>query len=68
MGFLRWLRTVASTPDYVRNMTPEERAERRRRDANLNMFGIQIFDMPTARPYKAPKPVERRDDDSPEKA
>ena len=57
-GFRRWLRLTTSTPDYVRNMTPEELAERRRRSANQNMFGIQIFDPPNPRPYKAPKPRE----------
>lgn len=66
-GFLGWLRSVTSTPDYLRNMTPEERGERRRQDANRNMFAIQIFDMPKARPYKAPKSLDRRDDEPPAK-
>jgi hypothetical protein len=56
-----------STPDYVRNVTPEERAERRRQDANRNMFAIQMFDMPKPRPYKAPKPPDRQDREPPEK-
>jgi hypothetical protein len=55
-GFLRGLRAIGSKPDYLRNMTPEELAERRRRSANQNMFGIQIFDPPKPHPYKAPKP------------
>lgn len=63
-GFLQWLRPDFSgrrQPGSVRNMTPEELAERRRRSANMNMFGIQIFDLPPSRPYKAPWPDEDED-------
>jgi hypothetical protein len=62
-SFLGWLRPVMSKPGYLQNMTPEERAERRRQDANRNMFAIQMFDMPKPRPYKAPWP--RGDDGKP---
>jgi hypothetical protein len=54
-GFLQSLRAIGSKPDYLKNMTPEELAERRRRRANQNWFGIQIFDPPKPRSYKAPK-------------
>jgi len=53
-ALLRWLRPDFSGPDYLKDMTPEELEERRRRSANRNMFGIQMFDMPKPRPYKAP--------------
>ena len=53
-ALLRWLRPDFSRPDYLKDMTPEEVEERRRRSANRNMFGIQMFDMPKPRPYKAP--------------
>jgi hypothetical protein len=61
-GFLRGVRAVASKPDYLKNITPEELAERRRQSANRNMFGIQILDPPKPHPYKAPK--SHRDSDS----
>ena len=67
MGFLRWLRSSVSTPDYVRAMTPEERAERRRRDANRNMFAVQMFDLPKAQPRKAPELPAKSDGDPPAK-
>jgi hypothetical protein len=56
-GFLRWLRpdfSAVRQPTYLKDLTPEERAERRRRSANLNWFGIQMFDPPPAHPHKAP--------------
>jgi hypothetical protein len=60
MGFLTWLRSVTSEPEYLRAMTPEERAERRRQDANRNMFAVQMFDMP--------KPPAKHDGEPPAKS
>ncbi|MHB8241091.1 MAG: hypothetical protein ACYDHN_03780 [Solirubrobacteraceae bacterium] len=64
-GFLRWLRPELSSnrrPDAVQSMTPEELTQRRRRSANRNMFGVQIFDPPPPRPYRDPWSDEDRDD------
>lgn len=53
-SILRALRLVISKPERLQELTPEELAERRRRSANRNWFGIQIFDPPKPRAYKAP--------------
>jgi hypothetical protein len=60
-GFLRGVRAVASKPEYLKNMTPEQLAERRRRIANQNMFAIQMFEPPEPHRYKAPKRQRDRD-------
>ena len=58
-SIVRGLRLVTSKPERLQELTPEELAERRRRSANQQMFGIQIFDPPKPRPYKAPWQQDR---------
>jgi hypothetical protein len=53
-GFMRGLRAVMPEPDYLRKLTPEQRAERTRQSARQNMFAVQMFDPPEPRPYKEP--------------
>jgi hypothetical protein len=64
-GFMRGLRAVMSEPDYLRTMTPEQRAERRRQSARQQMFAVQMFDPPKPHPCKAAAPRSHDEDSKP---
>jgi hypothetical protein len=59
-GFVRGLRATFSEPDYLRRMTPEERAERSDRIARQNLFALQMLDLPKRQvaPTKTPRSTE----------